>query len=94
MSYIQNCDCFCGCEEVLESFVPLRGHTECDNCAAGRCISEHYARTHAVRTAATELDRKSAQATLKAFDTALRWIDEGFQGSRAAQHYRKDFKDR
>jgi hypothetical protein len=94
MSHIKNCDCFCGCEKILESFVPLRGHTECNDCAQGRCISEHYASTHRMRTAATELDRKSAEATLKAFDTAMRRIDEGFQGSRAAQEYRRDFKDR
>jgi hypothetical protein len=95
MSYTQNCDCFCGCEEVLESFVPLRGHTECNDCAQGRCISEHYARTHAIRVATTELDRKCAEAQTRAFETAMRWLDlDGFDGSRTAQQYRKDFKDR
>lgn len=94
MTYTKNCDCFCGCNLELHSFVPLRGHTECDYCAAGRCISDHYARTHAVRTAATELDRKCAEAAQKSFDTAMRWIDDAFQHSRTAQEYRKIFKDR
>jgi hypothetical protein len=93
-TYTRNCDCFCGCDEVLHSFVQLRGHTECDNCAEGRCISEHYARTHAISTARTELDKRSAEATLKSFETALRWVDEAFERSRTAQQYRKIFKDR
>jgi hypothetical protein len=76
MSYVKSCDCFCGCYVVLESFVQLRGVVECVDCAAGRCISEHYARTHSIREAVTELDRRSAEATLRSFETALRWLDE------------------
>jgi hypothetical protein len=44
-TYTQSCACFCGCEEVLESFVPLRGHIECQRCFDGLCISDHYEKT-------------------------------------------------
>jgi hypothetical protein len=31
---------------VLESFVPLRGHIECQRCFDGECVNDHYYRTH------------------------------------------------
>jgi hypothetical protein len=44
--YTQTCNCFCSCEEVLESLVPLRGHVECQRCFDGLCINDHYERMH------------------------------------------------
>jgi hypothetical protein len=52
--YTQNCNCFCGCEEVLESFVPLRGHIECQRCFDGLCISDHYEKTRRLCSAPFE----------------------------------------
>jgi|RhiMetdeSRZDD1v2_1073273.scaffolds.fasta_scaffold1492771_2 hypothetical protein len=96
------CGCFCGCNEMCgPSMVPLRGHVECQRCLDGECVNEHYEKTHSLESMSGHSGEmlKTAEDTLKKFDSAFQRLfrpdgAKEFQGSRAVQQYRRDFKDR
>lgn len=78
--YQEQCNCFCGCQEILVFDTKPRGEPECQRCQDGNCINEHYEKTHNLH-----------HRTCTDVKTQIRHTMEVIIGG---TRYRKELKDR